>query len=92
MKVADLEKCLTMLLQVALDRGVDEIVLPKDDGYWTVTSPEWRDAYQVPEPALGSFADDEAELLTILAEPKRASAVDLERIAHMIRLLSDQIS
>ena len=45
-----------------------------------------------PTPGVGSFSDDEEELSKLLASPERASAVDLERLAHLLRLLSDQMT
>jgi hypothetical protein len=93
MKLSELERCLTLLLGAARDAGIDEVAA-EVDGYWTIVSPEWRDVYaaQPPEPAVGSFADDEAELSKILDDRGRASAVDFERAAHLLRLLSDRLA
>ena len=92
MKVTDLEKCVSILVRLALERGVEEIALPHDDGYWTVTAPEWTRIYEEPKPAVGSFSDDEEQLSEMLANPERASSVDLERAAHLLRRLSDQLA
>lgn len=92
MKVTDLEKCVGILSRLALDRGVNEVVPPESDGYWTITAPEWTRVYEDPEPSVGSFADDEAELTKMLENPERASSVDLERVAHLLRRLSDQLA
>lgn len=92
MTVAELQECITVLLRLAAERGVNELH-PTNDGYWTITAPEWRDVYAVstPVPAVGSFADDQHELNKVRMNPERASAVDFERAAHLLRLLSDQI-
>lgn len=92
MKIADLEKCVTILAHLARERGVDEIVPPDSDGYWTITAPAWTRIYEEPKPSVGSFSDDEEELQKMLAEPERASSVDLERVAHLLRRLSDQLA
>jgi len=91
MKLDDLEKCVRILIRLAADRGVED-VRPEGDGYWTVTTPEWTRIYDEPKPAIGSFSDDEEELRKMLADPERASSVDLERVAHVLRLLSDQLA
>lgn len=91
MKVTDLEKCIAILLEVARRRGVSEIALPANDGYWTITSQEWTRIYEQPTPGVGSFSDDEQQLLMMLEDPTGASAVDLERVAHLLCLLSDQL-
>jgi hypothetical protein len=44
--------------------------------------------YQEPKPSIGSFVDDESELKKLLDDPSRASAVDLDRVAHLLKLLS----
>ena len=92
MKVADLEKCVAILTRLARERGVDEVVAPDGDLYWTITAPEWTRVYEQPKPAVGSFSDDEQELTKMLTDPSRASAVDFERVAHLLRALSDQLA
>ncbi len=68
--------------------GPDEI-----DGYWTVVSSEWRDIYSEPQQlGVGSVSDDEAELTRLIEDPGRFSGVDLERIAHLLCVVSDKLS
>ena len=67
MKVADLENCVAILTRLARERGVDDIVPPDSDLYWTITAPEWTRVYQQPKPAVGSFSDDDQELTKMLA-------------------------
>lgn len=83
----------TYPLRKAEEQGLSEVTAPHD-GYLTITSPDWRDIYAdpPPTPGVGSFSDDEEELTKLLASPERASAVDLERLAHLLRLLSDQMT
>lgn len=92
MTLDELEKCLTIVLNHARERGVIEIGPQGSDGYWTVTSPKWRDVYSDPEPAVGSLADDEATLYKLIEDPCRASSVDFERLAHLLRALSDELA
>jgi hypothetical protein len=82
----------SILARLARERGVDEVVLPEADGYWTITAPGWTQIYEEPKPSVGSFCDDEEELKKMLADPERASSVDLERVAHLLRRLSDQLA
>ena len=92
MTLDELEKCLNITLKRAREMGVSEIGPQESDGYWTVTSPNWRDVYSDPEPAVGSLADDEANLYKLIVDPGRASSVDLERLAHLLRALSDELA
>jgi hypothetical protein len=92
MKLRDLENCVGILVRLARESGVDEVMLPDSDGYWTITTPAWTKIYEDPEPAVGSFSDDAEELNNLLSNPERASSVDLERVAHLLRLLSDQLA
>ena len=93
MKISELAECLTVLLRKAEEQGPSEVTAP-EDGYFTIPSPDWRDIYTdpPPTPGVGSFSDDEEELRKLLVSPERASAVDLERIAHLLLLLSDHMS
>jgi hypothetical protein len=92
MTFAEIRECIELLLAHAEGQGLSEIALPPSDLYWTVTSQDWRMPYQEPKPGLGSFADDEGELAKLLQTPARASAVDLERVASLLRLLSDRLA
>jgi hypothetical protein len=92
MTLVELRSCIELLLRHAAARGVREIGVPEPDHYWTVSSPDWRRIYDEPKPSVGSFADDAAELVKLLRDPSRASAVDLDRVASLLRLLSDTLA
>lgn len=91
MTLAELEQCVHILLRHAASWGVGEV--PGDrDYYWTVGSPDWLTVPDDPEVGIGSFADDEAELRKLLADPARAAATDLDRVAHLLKLVSERIA
>lgn len=92
MTIEDLEKCILRLLRVARSRGIEKIDLGARDYYWNVPGPEWVDMTKEPKLAVGSLDDDVSELIKLLNEPDRASAVDLERAAALLRLISDDLS
>jgi len=92
MTLDELEKCLSIVLKRARDMGITEIGPHESDGYWTVTSPDWRDVYSDPEPAVGSLSDDESMLSKLIDDPRRASSVDADRISHLLRALSDKLA
>ncbi len=92
MKVDDLEACLSQLFSMVRARGVQAIDLRQLDYYWRVGSPEWLDMHHDPKLVVGSLWDDALELKNLLADPDRASAVDLDRVAALLRVLSDQLS
>lgn len=93
MKLDELARCLEVLLRKAEEQNIKEVTDPTD-GYLTITSPDWRNVYAdpPPTPGVGSFSDDEKELRKMLVSPERASAVDAERAAHLLLLLSDQMA
>ena len=92
MTVDELERCLAELLTLARSRGIHEIERGTHDHYWCVSSPEWLDMTREPKLGVGSLEDDRSELRKLLAQPERASSVDLDRAAAMLRLLSEKIS
>lgn len=90
MKLQDLRTCLDILLDHAAKfHGFSSIDLNGLDTYWSI--PAWLDVGEQPVPVIGSFVDDVEELNKLLANPDRASALDLERLANVLRLLSDQL-
>lgn len=93
MKLEDLKRCLEILLDhVEQVHGVAELDLQKADYYWSVSSDDWLEMNESPEPVVGSLVDDVRELQSVLDSPDRASALDLERLGNLLRLLSNQIA
>ncbi|RKH06287.1 hypothetical protein D7V97_22725 [Corallococcus sp. CA053C] len=92
MTLEQLERTLALLFEHARSRGVVQVDLETRDYYWNVPSPEWVDTTGQPELVVGSLHDDAAELEKMLDAPERASAVDLDRVAAMLRAISDQIA
>ena len=92
MTIDELERCISQLLALARSRGIEKIDTGKRDYYWSVPSPEWVDMTKQPQLTVGSLDDDLAELNKLRAEPERASSVDLDRAAAMLRLISEELS
>ncbi len=93
MTIEELEACLAMAMRHCRQRGV--LAVEHDDVYyyWEVASPDWMQFGEtVPEPVVGSLSDDEEELRKMLVDPVRVSSLDLERIAHLLLRLSDQLA
>lgn len=91
MNLEDIENCFHILMEHARSGGVTQLDLRDRDFYWTIVSPDWLNIYVEPKPSVGSLRDDHEELVKLLHDPSRASAVDLERLAHLIRYLSDEL-
>jgi hypothetical protein len=91
MTLIELEGCLKILFAYARAQGATGIEAGARDLYWTISSPDWLAIYEEPKPSVGSFADDEAELSKLLSDPSRACSVDFDRVAHLLRLLSDTL-
>lgn len=83
---------LQILLEHAERQGLSGVDASQADLYWTITSGEWLVAETEPKPGVGSLHDDIQELKRLLREPTRASAVDVNRLANVLHLLSVQLS
>lgn len=92
MTIDELEKCILRLLSLARSRGVVNIDPGSRDYYWNVPAPAWVDMTKEPKLAVGSLEDDVSELSKLLDNPDRASAVDLDRAAVLLRMISDDLS
>jgi hypothetical protein len=88
----ELEQCVHLLLTFAKEWGVTEVVPPDRDLYWTIGSPDWLAIYEEPKAVVGSLDDDEAELRKVLANPSRATSVDLQRVAHLLMVLAERVT
>lgn len=92
MTMDEIQRCLSLLLEHASRQGLTGIDAGNVDFYWTMTSEDWLVADIEPKPAVGSLHDDIAELKRLLTDPDRASSVDLDRLASILRLLSDHLT
>lgn len=92
MTLEALEQCISQLLALARSRGIEEVDTRERDYYWNVPSPEWVDMTKQPQLTVGSLDDDLVELNKLRTQPERASSVDFDRVAAMLRLLSDKLS
>lgn len=91
MNLEDIEHCFHVLMGHLRQKGVTQLDLKDRDLYWTIVSPDWLSIYDEPNPSVGSLRDDHEELVKLLRDPSRASAVDLERLAHLLKYLSDEL-
>jgi hypothetical protein len=90
MNFQDLRICLDILLAHASNvHGFSSVDLHGLDTYWLVS--DWLNVSEQPQAVVGSLADDMDELKKLVANPDRASALDLERLGTLLRLLSDQL-
>jgi hypothetical protein len=92
MTLDDIERCFVMLKAHLRTKGVDRLQLGSADIYWTICSPDWLNMSVEPTAGVGSLRDDEEMLKRMLDEPSRVNAVDLERFAHILLFLSDQLA
>lgn len=84
----ELESYLRLAISHARLLGVTEVRLEERDYYLTFGDERFVMGDQ-PRAAIGSLYDDFAELKKLLIEPARVSAVDLDRLAEALHLLSD---
>lgn len=93
MKILELRECFDILLHhVEVVHGVKELAIESCDYYWSVSPAQWLSMDAKPELVVGSLVDDVNELKKLISNPDRASAVDIDRTASLLRFLSDQIS
>jgi hypothetical protein len=89
----EIERCAQVLIAHARKRGLTSVDASDVDMYWTTTDEDWFvQVSGTPTLAVGSLSDDIAELKQLADDPKRATIVDLDRLASVIRLMSCQLS
>ncbi len=88
--LAQLNLILARMVEEYMQRGVESVQIDDVDEYWVVGSPEWTNFSQKPEPAVGSLSDDWTELQRLLKD-KMPTAVDFDRLAAVLRAVSDQL-
>lgn len=87
----ELETCLFSVLAMLRSRGIEFAETDRRDFYWSVLSGDWLDFQKEPDIAVGSLDDDVQGLRRLLSDPSGASAIDLERLAAVLKLLSEDL-
>jgi hypothetical protein len=60
------------------------------DEYWVIGSSDWTNFAKQPEVSVGSLSDDWTELQRLLKD-EMPTAVDFDRLAAVLRAVSDQL-
>jgi hypothetical protein len=72
------------------ERGYEAVLIDDIDMYWVVQPPEWTDLQHEPKPAVGSLKDDWEALQRVL-EGQMPTAVDFDRLASVMRAVSERL-
>lgn len=84
----DIEKVFTLFLEKMDMDGLEDIEI-KNDSYWIILSDEWHNLNTVPEPAVGSLAEDIELLKSAIYKNKVISYSDFDRLAAILREISE---
>jgi hypothetical protein len=82
---------LNKIAEEYVQRGQGTLSIEGMDEYWIVEAPEWTDFQKKPELAVGSLADDWIELQKMMAG-RMPTAVDLDRLAAVLRAVSERLA
>ncbi|MCP4600247.1 MAG: hypothetical protein GY847_06895 [Proteobacteria bacterium] len=85
----ELEKCFSILFRLLYEGGFREVRPSNYDYYWCVLTKESFMFNKEPELAVGSLDDDIEELKKLAKDPSRVSSVDFERLAAVLKYLSE---
>ncbi|HEX8704005.1 MAG TPA: hypothetical protein VF815_34555 [Myxococcaceae bacterium] len=81
----------TKLIESYRERGYESVSIDDMDMYWIVQSPEWSDLQHEPQLSVGSLKDDWESLQRVL-EGQMPTAVDFDRLAAMLRAVSERLA
>lgn len=90
-QLLQLAQLATRLVENYRARGYETVSIEDMDMYWVVQPPEWTELQQEPKPAVGSLKDDWAALQRVL-EGQMPTAVDFDRLAAVLRALSERLA
>lgn len=89
--LAQLAQLAKILVDAYQERGVESVTVDDVDMYWIAQPPEWTDFSKPPELCVGSLVDDWESLRKVLAG-EMATAVDFDRLAAVLRAVSEELS
>ncbi|HVG63089.1 MAG TPA: hypothetical protein VNA24_31285 [Hyalangium sp.] len=79
------------LIENYRERGYEAVPIDDMDMYWVVQSPEWSDFQHDPKLSVGSLKDDWEALQRVL-EGQMPTAVDFDRLAAVLRAVSERLA
>lgn len=88
----EIQECFHALVAMLNSQHLVEIETGNHDLYWLVLGGDWLSFSGEPTPAVGSLDDDFKELKRLASGVTAPTSVDLERLASVLRLLSEKIS
>jgi hypothetical protein len=90
-KLAHLLVIMDRLVESYIERGISAVEVDDIDEYWLAAAPEWTDFTKQPELSVGSLSDDWEALKKVL-DGEMPTANDFDRLATLLRVVSEQIT
>lgn len=90
-KIEDIELLLTKTIKKLKEDKHTEFSFEYDE-YWIITTDEWNKFDAEPKPAVGSLNDDINFLKSVIKEDLNISYLELERLASILRALSEVLT
>jgi len=87
--VTDLKKIVFLVLNKLDEGGIENITIQMDE-YWNIPTDEWSSMEEI-KPVLGLLSDDWGSLLKVLNGDNIATYLDFERLAAILRAISETI-
>jgi hypothetical protein len=90
-KISDIETILNKIIKRLKEEECNEFSFAYDE-YWIISTDEWSNFDSVPKPLVGSLNDDINFLRFVIEENLDASYLELERIASILRAISEALT
>ena len=88
----EIQECFKILVTMLRDQQLVETDTGEHDLYWSILGGDWLAFSAEPTPAVGSLDDDFKELKRLASGATTPSSVDLDRLAAVLRFISEEIS
>lgn len=79
------------LIENYRERGYEAVSIEDMDMYWVIQPPEWTELQREPTLSVGSLKDDWEELQRV-QEGRIPAAVDFDRLAAVLRAVSERLA
>lgn len=91
LKIEELETLILNTLKKLKDNKFNEFSFDYDE-YWIIETDEWNKFDTEPKPVVGSLTDDINYLKMVLSEDLVISYLELERVASILRAISEVLT
>jgi hypothetical protein len=89
--IKEIEALFTLVIKRLKKDNIENMQFDFDE-YWFITSDEWNNLNEIPQPAVGSLTEDIDYLKKTITQNEIFTYSDLDRLSNLLKAISEKES